>query len=94
MSSASKNVRTIAIVRARFKIGMMNLGYNIRRLPHAGGCRAHLRDEIADLGFPASARAPRPTRPLASVETEDLTRRPDIKAFIFAVASDGQTIST
>ena len=27
-----KIVRTIGIVRARFKIGMMNLGYNIRRL--------------------------------------------------------------
>ena len=26
------SVRTIGIVRARFKIGMMNLGYNIRRL--------------------------------------------------------------
>jgi hypothetical protein len=25
-------VRTIGIARARFKIGMMNLGYNIRRL--------------------------------------------------------------
>jgi hypothetical protein len=27
-----KIVRTIGIARARFKIGMMNLGYNIRRL--------------------------------------------------------------
>jgi hypothetical protein len=30
--SATNSVRTIGIVRARFKIGMMNLGYNIRRL--------------------------------------------------------------
>jgi IS5 family transposase len=27
-----KIVRTIGIARARLKIGMMNLGYNIRRL--------------------------------------------------------------
>ena len=27
-----KIVRTIGIARARFKIGMMNLGYNMRRL--------------------------------------------------------------
>jgi hypothetical protein len=27
-----KIVRTIGIVRAKFKIGMMNLGYSIRRL--------------------------------------------------------------
>ena len=27
-----KIMRTIGIVRARFKIGMMNLGYNIGRL--------------------------------------------------------------
>jgi hypothetical protein len=27
-----KIVCTIGLVRARFKIGMMNLGYNIRRL--------------------------------------------------------------
>jgi IS5 family transposase len=32
-SMGGKIVRTIGIVRARFKIGMMNLGYNIRRLP-------------------------------------------------------------
>ena len=31
-SMDGKIVRTIGIVRARFKIGMMNLGYNIRRL--------------------------------------------------------------
>ena len=31
-SMGGKIVRTIGIVRARFKIGMMNLGYNIRRL--------------------------------------------------------------
>jgi IS5 family transposase len=31
-SMGGKIVRTIRIVRARFKIGMMNLGYNIRRL--------------------------------------------------------------
>ena len=30
-SMGGKIVRTIGIVRARFKIGMMNLGYNIRR---------------------------------------------------------------
>ena len=30
--SGLKIVRTIGIARARFKIGMMNLGYNIRRL--------------------------------------------------------------
>ena len=37
-----KIVRTIGIARARFKIGMMNLGYNIRRLVQLeradGGC--------------------------------------------------------
>jgi hypothetical protein len=38
-------VRTIGIARARFKIGMMNLGYNIRRLVqlerrHARGNRS------------------------------------------------------
>jgi hypothetical protein len=27
-----KIVRTIGMARARFKIGMMNLGYNMRRL--------------------------------------------------------------
>jgi hypothetical protein len=31
-----KIVRTIGIARARFKIGMMNLGYNIRRLVQLG----------------------------------------------------------
>jgi IS5 family transposase len=31
-SMGGKIVRSIGIVRARFKIGMMNLGYNIRRL--------------------------------------------------------------
>jgi hypothetical protein len=31
-SMGGKIVRTISIVRARFKCGMMNLGYNIRRL--------------------------------------------------------------
>src|SRR5712691_7299889 len=31
-SMGGKIMRTIGIVRARFKIGMMNLGYNIRRL--------------------------------------------------------------
>src|SRR5262249_28148511 len=31
-SMDGKIVRTIGIARARFKIGMMNLGYNIRRL--------------------------------------------------------------
>jgi len=31
-SMGGKIVRTIGIVRARFKIGMMNLGYTIRRL--------------------------------------------------------------
>jgi len=31
-SMGGKIVRTIGMVRARFKIGMMNLGYNIRRL--------------------------------------------------------------
>jgi IS5 family transposase len=31
-SMGRKIVRTIGIARARFKIGMMNLGYNIRRL--------------------------------------------------------------
>src|SRR6266436_2883357 len=31
-SMGGKIVRTIGILRARFKIGMMNLGYNIRRL--------------------------------------------------------------
>ena len=31
-SMGGKIVRTIGIVRAKFKIGMMNLGYNIRRL--------------------------------------------------------------
>jgi hypothetical protein len=31
-SMGGKIVRTIGLVRARFKIGMMNLGYNIRRL--------------------------------------------------------------
>ena len=33
-SMGGKIVRTIGIARARFKIGMMNLGYNIRRLVH------------------------------------------------------------
>ena len=33
-SMGGKIVRTIGIARARFKIGMMNLGYNIRRLAH------------------------------------------------------------
>ena len=28
-----KVVRAIGLARARFKIGMMNLGYNMRRLP-------------------------------------------------------------
>src|SRR5262249_60850654 len=36
-SMGGKIVRTLGIARARFKIGMMNLGYNIRRLT-AGGC--------------------------------------------------------
>jgi hypothetical protein len=31
-SMGGKIVRTISIVRARFNRGMMNLGYNIRRL--------------------------------------------------------------
>ena len=31
-SMGGKIVRTVGMVRARFKIGMMNLGYNIRRL--------------------------------------------------------------
>jgi hypothetical protein len=31
-----KIVRTIGIVRAKFKTGMMNLGYNIRRLVQLG----------------------------------------------------------
>jgi hypothetical protein len=31
-SMGGKIVRTIGIARARFKVGMMNLGYNIRRL--------------------------------------------------------------
>ena len=31
-SMGGKIVRTVGIARARFKIGMMNLGYNIRRL--------------------------------------------------------------
>jgi IS5 family transposase len=31
-SMGGKIVRTIGIARARLKIGMMNLGYNIRRL--------------------------------------------------------------
>ena len=31
-SMGGKIVRTIGIARARFKIGMMNLGYNMRRL--------------------------------------------------------------
>jgi hypothetical protein len=31
-SMGGKIVRTIGIARARFKIGMMNLGYNIRRV--------------------------------------------------------------
>jgi len=31
-SMGGKIARTIGIARARFKIGMMNLGYNIRRL--------------------------------------------------------------
>ena len=31
-SMGGKIMRTIGIVRARFKIGMMNLGYNIGRL--------------------------------------------------------------
>ena len=31
-SMGRKIVRTIGIARARFKIGMMNLGYNMRRL--------------------------------------------------------------
>jgi hypothetical protein len=31
-SMGGKIVRTIGMARARFKIGMMNLGYNIRRL--------------------------------------------------------------
>ena len=29
-----KIVRTIGMARARFKFGMMNLGYNMRRLVH------------------------------------------------------------
>jgi hypothetical protein len=36
-----KIMRTIGIARARLKIGMMNLGYNIRRLVQLernGGC--------------------------------------------------------
>ena len=35
-SMGGKIVRTIGIARARFKIGMMNLGYNIRRLVQLG----------------------------------------------------------
>ena len=31
-SMGGKIVRTIGMARARFKIGMMNLGYNMRRL--------------------------------------------------------------
>ena len=31
-SMGRKIVRTIGMARARFKIGMMNLGYNMRRL--------------------------------------------------------------
>ena len=33
-SMGGKIVRTIGLARARFKIGMMNLGYNMRRLVH------------------------------------------------------------
>jgi hypothetical protein len=36
VSMGGKIVRTIGIARARFKIGMMNLGYNIRRLVQLG----------------------------------------------------------
>src|SRR5258705_930547 len=38
-SMGGKIVRTIGIVRAKFKIGMMNLGYNIRRWPSSSGWR-------------------------------------------------------
>lgn len=33
-------VRTIGVVRARFKIGMMNLAYNLRRLAWLKASRA------------------------------------------------------
>jgi hypothetical protein len=36
VSMGGKIVRTIGIARARFKIGMVNLGYNIRRLVQLG----------------------------------------------------------
>jgi IS5 family transposase len=39
-SMGGKIVRTIGIARARFKIGMMNLGYNIRRLVQLGRAAA------------------------------------------------------
>jgi len=41
-SMGGKIVRTIGIARARFKIGMMNLGYNIRRLVQLEGMAAAL----------------------------------------------------
>src|SRR5262249_47507370 len=69
-SMGGKIVRTIGIARARFKIGMMNLGYNIRRLvqlermaaaPALRGSRVesvwHRAKDRADAGQ-ASKRSP------------------------------------
>jgi Transposase DDE domain len=41
-SMGGKIVRTIGIARARLKIGMMNLGYNIRRWFRSSGRRQRL----------------------------------------------------
>jgi hypothetical protein len=55
-----KIVRTIGIVRARFKIGMLNLGYNIRRLgpAQADGSCARLSALTGGVGV-ASCKGPR-----------------------------------
>ena len=62
----------------------------------AGGRRAHLDDEVADLGFRHLARAPmsQPSQPSRVSKPRIWPRRPDRIALILAVASVGQTIST
>src|SRR5262249_16779256 len=70
-SMGGKIVRTIGIVRARFKIGMMNLGYNIRRRGHdlgrwvtwggRGASPAWVGAGVGSVGWGANGpRGPRP----------------------------------
>ena len=58
-SMGGKIVRTIGIARARFKIGMMNLGYNIRRLvqlERLAAVPASVRSRVESVRHPATQR--------------------------------------